>query len=741
MSSDPIVARDVLNFLHDASEGASWHELTDLFGASEPRRITQIRKLLRGLERNGEIQKDHAGRYFVVTQAATLTGQVEQRGRQLVIQGLPIENPQRWSLRAGDRVEWVKTGSTPEQPRILDVVAHSEQPLVGQLITTARQAYVQGVGDFKGRVTLTDWPPSDCDHGDMVLVVVSGRDRKFLLGHIVGLIDAENVLELAINTAVANAGLPQQWPETVTTATGKLPSKVQPSRFPHRRDLRELPLVTIDGETAKDFDDAVFAEKLPARRRGWRLVVAIADVAHYVKTGSALDQEAAHRGTSVYFPKQVIPMLPEALSNELCSLKPHTPRLCLVCDMVINQKGEVRDFEFYEGVMYSHARLTYNEVQKYNDGDPAPLPIEPGSEQAVQASLAALNEVYTLLRGAREKRGALDFPTREAALSVDHGQVVAISQVQRITAHQLIEEAMIAANVCSARFLEQHDALSLYRVHEPPEAGKVEELRQALMGVGVTLPKGSVEPKQMQHALQNLPDSANGWIYAQLALRSLQQAIYTPNNQGHFGLALERYMHFTSPIRRYPDLLVHRAIKQVLADQAGTNKKLRPPTGDELHWLGEQCSDYERRAESAAWMVEGWLKCEYLKRELGNTVSGIVAGVTEFGLFVEIDGYYVQGLVHISGLGTDYFHFYPKKMALVGEKSGRQFALGDRIEVVVADIEPAQGKIDLQLVSGGSQRGGKHRGGKGKAPSKDRAAGKRSDKHRGPPKKRRSRRK
>ena len=261
------------------------------------------------------------------------------------------------------------------------------------------------------------------------------------------------------------------------------------------------------------------------------------------------------------------------------------------------------------------------------------------------------------------------------------------------------------------------------------------------MGVGVTLPKGSVEPKQMQHALQNLPDSANGWIYAQLALRSLQQAIYTPNNQGHFGLALERYMHFTSPIRRYPDLLVHRAIKQVLADQAGTNKKLRPPTGDELHWLGEQCSDYERRAESAAWMVEGWLKCEYLKRELGNTVSGIVAGVTEFGLFVEIDGYYVQGLVHISGLGTDYFHFYPKKMALVGEKSGRQFALGDRIEVVVADIEPAQGKIDLQLVSGGSQRGGKHRGGKGKAPSKDRAAGKRSDKHRGPPKKRRSRRK
>ena len=447
----------------------------------------------------------------------------------------------------------------------------------------------------------------------------------------------------------------------------------------------------------------MFVEPLPGRRKGWRLVVAIADVAHYVKAKSAIDLEAMNRSTSTYFPERVIPMLPEALSNGLCSLRPAVPRLALVCDMSITQAGNVVEHDFYEAVIHSHARLTYEQVEAFIDSG-TPLPVKAERRDGVHASVEALARLHGAMRQARDKRGALDFATREGLVVIAQGAVSAIEPVRRLRAHQLIEEAMIAANVCAAEFLEAFEQPSLYRVHEPPDAAKIEELRQALAYVGVRLAAGKVDPPSLQGALSRLPDTAEAWLYAQLALRSLQQAVYTPDNAGHYGLALERYMRFTSPIRRYPDLLVHRAIKAVLRRGRGARHQGKLPGMDELHGLGETCSNNERRAEGAAWLVDAWLKCDFLQDRVGETMDGIIAGVTEFGLFVELEGYYVQGLLHVSNLGADYFQFNARSLALVGESSGRRFALGDKLRGVVIEIEPPQGRIDLQLAQPGPRR-------------------------------------
>ncbi|MEM7100595.1 MAG: ribonuclease R [Pseudomonadota bacterium] len=701
-----------MRLLGNQSEPVSWRELVRLLDVDDPRRITQLRQLLRGLERNQELVRDHSGAYSLPKVLQAQEYLVEKLGRGLGVGGQPIEALRKSNLRAGDvvLVHWVG-----DEPRILEVISHSDQLLIGELKLDGRDPYVQGLGEFKGRVFLETQPPRDLRQDTAVHVRVTGQIGRRLVGELVGEVAHENVLDLAINTALMNHEIPHEWPQAVLTAADKLPKSVQPSRFKGRVDLQALPLVTIDGETAKDFDDAVYAQTLPGRK-GWRLVVAIADVAHYVKNGSALDIEAQNRGTSVYFPERVVPMLPEAISNELCSLKPKVPRLSLVCDMSVNGAGQVTSHTFYEAVIYSHARLTYGQVQGAMDGD-SDLDVS----AAVSESLVALYAVYAKLRQAREKRGALDFATREGGMRLQDGRIAAVFEVKRLAAHQVIEEAMIAANVCAALFLEANHQGGLYRVHEPPEATKTEELRQALAVAGVRLPGGVLDPAAMQRALSRLPPGADAWLYAQLALRSLQQAVYTPENKGHFGLALERYMHFTSPIRRYPDLLVHRAIKAVLAKQAGSGKRLRPASGDELVSFGEMCSQYERRAESAGWFVDGWLKCDYLMQEVGNTLDGIVAGVTEFGLFIELDGYYVQGLLHIANLGSDYFHFKAQSFSLVGEKSGRQFRLGDRLKVVVAEIQPSQGKIDLLLEGGPKQRskskgdrlkGGRKRGGR-----------------------------
>ncbi len=696
-----VTKSDVLTVMPETSH-ITWADLVEALGVDHPAGITQLRQLLKGLQRNDEIVRDRAGHFFLPKAKATFEGVVARKGKVFVVDDYLLERPPR-ALRDGDKVTYTVTDGAAAIVAVTDM---SKELIVGVLKRRGRYPYVEALGQDKGRVGLTD-PPAFGDDEDTVEVLVTGRDRRGLVGHVVGVIESTNTLDQAIATAVASGGIPHEWPQAVERAVAKLPKRVNPSQHKARTDLTGMALVTIDGETAKDFDDAVFAEPLPGRGRGWRLVVAIADVGQYVKLHSPLDLEAVNRGTSVYFPERVIPMLPEALSNGLCSLRPAEYRLTLVCDMHVGRNGKVKDFDFYEAVIYSHARLTYKEVHGFlSDG--AKLPIDDaGVFKAVAKSIRTLHKVFRAMHTAREKRGALDFATHEGALMLEQGKVTAIQAVERNDAHRLIEEAMIAANVCAAEFLEFHERGALYRVHEPPDPSKLEELRQVLAYAGVTLAKGAIEPAALQAALERLPQHANRWLYGQFALRSLQQAIYTPDNQGHYGLALERYMHFTSPIRRYPDLVVHRAIKAVLH-----HKRQKSPTPDELQYLGEQCSTYERRAESAGWLVEGWLKCEFLEREVGNVVEGIIAGVTEFGLFVELGGYFVQGLLHVSNLGEDYYHYNPRSLSLEGERGGRRFVMGDQIRVVVADVDAPLGKVDLQLAQGSTGRSKKNRNAK-----------------------------
>ena len=699
-------AASVIELIESLKQPVHWRDLVIEAEAIAPKEITQLRQVLRGLERNGELNRSVDGSYSLEAAGDLQVATVQKRGRVFYVAGLEIEGGAKLSLRAGDEVGYVVVGA---QARVQEVVAFNPDPVAGVLRTDGRFPYVEAIGGMRGRISVsaTDHAKLDVRHGDTVSVQVTGRERHGLVGHIISTLAEPDVLTEAISTALVAHQIPHEWPDAVLRASEKLPKSVQTSQFSKRVDLTDLPLVTIDGETAKDFDDAVFAQKT---NHGWRLVVAIADVAHYVKLGSALDREAVERGTSVYFPERVVPMLPEAISNGLCSLRPETPRLALVCDMTVTKRGVVAEHKFYEAVIYSHARLTYTEVQRYLDGGK----LEGGKKSVLDAaaktitdSIKSLASLHRAFAKARDKRGALDFPTHEGTFEIEKGRIKKITPVERIAANQLIEEAMIAANVCAAQFLEKSGLGGLYRVHEPPEQGRLEELRQALAYAGVRIAAGDVSPHQMQEALSKLPTTANAWLFGQLALRTMQQAIYTPNNNGHYGLALEHYMHFTSPIRRYPDLVVHRLIKAAINE-----KSQGVPNADELVWLGETCSNNERRAESAGWMVDGWLKCDFLEPRIGETFSGTVATVTEFGLFVELEGYFVQGLVHISNLGGDYYVYNSRSQSLVGEKNGRRFSMGDTLSVVLKQVQPAQGQVDLILegepVSNQPSKGGKN---------------------------------
>lgn len=578
--------------------------------------------------------------------------------------------------------------------------ASTSQSLIGVLTREARYPFVEvlGGGDIK-KVFVPAAEAQGYEQGDTVRVALLGEDRYGHQGTLKDRLARGGGAAQAAETLLESYDVPREWPNAFAAVVERLPNTVAPASYRGREDLRSMPLVTIDGETARDFDDAAYAERAGS---GWRLVVAIADVAHYVDRGSPLDEEAALRGNSVYLPDRVIPMLPEALSNGLCSLRPKERRLAMVCDMQITASGRVSRHRFYNAVIESWARLTYLEVGGFLDGAELKAPVE------VLDSLRALHDLYGALRQAREARGALDFGGREANVVLENDRVLKIEPVTRNDAHRLIEEAMIAANVCAAQTLEQAEVFGMYRVHEPPTAEKTEQLRQALAYTGVRLPKGELSSEVVQQALRSIAAREDGWLLETLVLRALSQARYTPTNKGHFGLALNRYMHFTSPIRRYADLLVHRALKAVIADKAAGT---RLPKGaalyelDELLAIGEHLCATERRADEVSWGVAGWLKCEYMGQFVGETLGGIVAAVTEFGLFVELDGYYVQGLLHISELGRDYFHYEALNQSLVGERSGRRFSLGQSIEVLLVNVNPPRGRIELRLPESDSARG------------------------------------
>ena len=507
------------------------------------------------------------------------------------------------------------------------------------------------------------------------------------LAHIVEILGNYTDPGMEIEIALRKHDLPYEFSAAAKRQASRLPTEVRPADIKNREDLRNLPLVTIDGETAKDFDDAVYCEPLN-KSGGYRLVVAIADVSHYVRDGDGLDGDARERGTSVYFPRRVIPMLPEELSNGLCSLKPEVDRVCMVADMRISALGSIDEYKFYPAVMHSKARLTYTQVWHWLSGEVVP---PEAKYKALLPHLRNLYALYQVLAKARKKRGAIDFETVETVLEFDdQGKIEAVHPSLRNDAHRLIEECMLAANVSAADFLITRRQSTLFRVHEGPTPEKLANLRTFLQGVGLALGGGD-KPSAKDYAklLENIRERPDFLLLQTVLLRSLQQAVYTPDNLGHFGLAYDAYAHFTSPIRRYPDLLTHRAIKAVLAGE-----RYAPGSWDQL---GATSSMMERRADDASRDVTNWLKCYFMRDKVGETFSGTVSSVVPFGLFVTLDEVFVDGLLHISELGRDYFHHDPARHTITGERGGKVFRLADRVRVKVARVDLETSTIDFVL--------------------------------------------
>ncbi|MEI8594068.1 ribonuclease R [Photobacterium sp. Hal280] len=549
--------------------------------------------------------------------------------------------------------------------------------------------------------------------GNVVVVEITQRaTRQYnAVGKIVEVLGENMAPGMEIEIALRTYDIPHVWPAEVEKQVATLKEEVPEEAKKGRVDLRDLPLVTIDGEDARDFDDAVFCEK--KKSGGWRLWVAIADVSYYVRPDSALDKEAINRGNSVYFPAQVIPMLPEVLSNGLCSLNPQVDRLCMVCEMTISAAGKLSGYRHYEAVMNSHARLTYTKVSKMLEGDEELrqryAPLVPHLEE--------LYSMYKVLKLAREQRGAIEFETLETQFIFNADRKIdRIVPSERNDAHKIIEECMIMANVASAKLVEKAKEPALYRVHDTPGEERLTGFRDFLGELGLNL-TGGLEPAPSDYAhlaaaIQNRPDKE---LIQTMLLRSMKQAVYQAENLGHFGLALNSYAHFTSPIRRYPDLALHRAIKYLIAKENGTHKDRWTPTGgyhysfDDMDVLGEQCSMTERRADDATRDVADWLKCEYMQDHVGDEFEGVIANVTGFGFFVRLNELNIDGLVHISNLDNDYYQFDPIGQRLVGDASGKIYRLGDTVQVKVAAINLNDRQIDFELVGGGrkSRRPGK----------------------------------
>ena len=621
--------------------------------------------------------------------------------------------------------------------RVVEIMERSSQTIIGRLLQESGIWIVVPEDKRYGQDVLVPKTATGTAKAGQV-VVVELTEAPALYGQPVGRV-TEVLGEvddpgMEIEIAVRKYSVPHEFSQACVALARSLPDTVRPQDKKRRVDLTDVPLVTIDGEDARDFDDAVYCEpvrigKGKSAAQGWRVLVAIADVSHYVETGSSIDVDAYDRATSVYFPRRVIPMLPEKLSNGLCSLNPEVERLCMVCDMMVSEDGEVSAYQFYPAVMWSHARFTYNEVAAILANTRGPEALK---RKERVTDLINLHDVYRALHKARVRRGAVDFETVETQIVCDEtGRIEKIIPRTRNDAHKLIEEAMLAANVCSADYISQSKHAGLFRVHEGPTPEKVELLRNYLKAIGLALTvSDDPSPGEFQAiaaATAERPDAAQ--IHSML-LRSMQQAIYTPLNSGHFGLAFEAYTHFTSPIRRYPDLLVHRVIKAILAKtkyqlpvlptpgeahaklsrrlekglaarvaEPGYKPKKQSPETQAWQAAGMHCSANERRADEASRDVEAWLKCKYMHEHLGEEYSGVVSSVTSFGIFVTLDAMYVEGLVHITELGGDYYRFDEARQELRGERTGVRYAIGTRVQVQVSRVDLDGRRIDFRLLS------------------------------------------
>jgi ribonuclease R len=694
------------------------------------------------LERAGRVVRNRAGLLLVAARANLLSGQVQghRDGFGFLIRDdsgpdLVLSEHEMTKVLHGDRVLARVTGTDRRgrpEGEIVEVNERRTNKLVGRLLNERGVTIVVPEDQrIQHDILVPPGAALTAEAGQVVVVEILQQPQRYVqpVGRVVEVLGAIDDPGMEIEIAVRKFAVPHEFSAEALAVAEALPDGVLPKDFRGRVDLRDVPLVTIDGEDARDFDDAVYAEPISGRRRGWRLIVAIADVSHYVKPGDALDSEAQNRSTSVYFPRRVIPMLPEKLSNGLCSLNPDVDRLVMVCDCVINAKGDISAYQFYPAVMHSHARLTYTEVW-----DALSMP-DSRAAQRLASLLPPLQNLYALydvLARAREARGAIDLETTETNIVCDpKGRIEKIVPRVRNDAHKLIEECMLAANVSAADFLTRGRHPSLYRVHEGPTPERLSNLQTLLKTLGLHLEGGdSPEPSDYAQLLKKIRPRPDAQLLQTVLLRSMQQAIYSPHNSGHFGLAYKAYTHFTSPIRRYPDLLVHRSIKALLGKKPyvplvtgspdaapaplaartalrAAQARKHAANGEGLAvWekLGLICSANERRADEASRDVEAWLKSYYMRERVGEMYSGTVSAVVPFGIFIVLDDLFVEGLVHVSELGSEYFLFNEALHELRGERTGLRYRLGDRLTVQVARVDLEARRIEFRLVRGDTRK-------------------------------------
>jgi len=602
----------------------------------------------------------------------------------------------------GDRVVVSVTGVDRRgrrEGRIVDVVERANKSLVGRLVIDFGTAVVSPDNKrIHQDLLIAPSEIGDARDGDMVVaeIIEQPTRRHQPVGRIVEVLGQHLRPGMEIDVALHSHGIPFQWPDAVLEQAAAFSTEVDQSAATKRKDVRKLPLITIDGIDARDFDDAVWCEALDD---GWRLLVAIADVAHYVQPDSALDQEAIARGTSVYFPGRVVPMLPEVLSNGLCSLNPEVDRLCMICELTLDGSGNVKKTRFHNGIMRSHARLTYDQVNEMLSDKSSPLV---DKYQPLMPLIRELHKLYKVLSAKRKQRGAIEFDSNETHIIFDDNKKIReIVPIERNDAHKLIEECMILANIQAAAFLQEKEIPALYRVHNGPKADRLDDLRAFLALRSLSLGGGD-SPTAIDYAVlaEQIAGRTDRSVIQTVMLRSMQQAVYQPVNEGHFGLALEEYAHFTSPIRRYPDLLVHRALKHAIDRRKPSDYRY---SSDAMVALGESCSVTERRAEEASREVVSWLKCEFMQDRVGAEFDGVISAVTGFGLFVDLTGIHVEGLVHVTSLSRDYYRFDQAAQAMSGERTGRQYRLGDPIRVKVAAVNLEERKIDFAEVENAFQ--------------------------------------
>ncbi|WP_054094566.1 ribonuclease R [Pseudomonas sp.] len=755
---NPIPSRElILRHLSERGSPAAREQLVEEFGLVSDEDVEALRRRLRAMERDGQLIYTRRGTYAPVDKLDLVCGRVSghRDGFGFLIpddgsDDLFLGPAQMRLVFDGDRCLARVSGLDRRGRRegaIVEVISRAHETIVGRYQIESDVGFV--VADnpkIQQEVLVTPGRALNAKPGQFVEVKITHwpTPRFQPQGDIIEVIGNYMAPGMEIDVALRSFDIPHVWPEAVLKEAARLKPEVEEKDKLKRVDLRHLPFVTIDGEDARDFDDAVYCERPGGWKLltgGFRLYVAIADVSHYVKVGSALDREAEVRGNSVYFPERVVPMLPEQLSNGLCSLNPGVDRLAMVCEITLNKSGKMTDYQFYEAVIHSHARLTYNKVSDMLERPKSPEGKRLSEEYAeVLPHLKQLYALYKLLLKARHARGAIDFETQETRIVFGAGRKIAeIKPTERNDAHKLIEECMLCANVATAAFLQKHDIPALYRVHDGPPLERQEKLRAFLGELGLSLHKGKEgpTPKDYQALLERIQDRPDFHVIQTVMLRSLSQAVYSVDNHGHFGLNYEAYAHFTSPIRRYPDLLVHRAIRSVIRSRRDTphvrregaasmpKARIYPYDEAALEQLGEQCSMTERRADEATRDVVNWLKCEFMRDRVGETFPGVITAVTGFGLFVELTDIYVEGLVHVTAMPGDYYHFDPLHHRLSGERSGRSFRLGDSVEVRVMRVDLDERKIDFELISGGSKvagvgEGGVRKGGAGRGKADDR---------------------